>query len=184
MVFRGRNRDTNLLYAIKISRGRHDPQVEPHNVYGDPSPALSRSSHASIVHPEEMHALSLGLKREREARTYLRYIKTGHRHICNFESWCELNIMGDWRFLHVFELCDAGTLFDITTEYRNRETFPPETFIVSNSLLEFPAASHSLRHPHSIERWFLLGLNMSSYYTISIGIWMLVADMCRLVESL
>ncbi|PQE26003.1 serine threonine- kinase protein [Rutstroemia sp. NJR-2017a BBW] len=129
MVFRGRNRDTNLVYALKISKGRRDPQVDWEDVYGDPSPTLSRSSQASIVHPVEMFSSSLGLKREREARTYLRFIKTGHKNICNFEGWCELDILGDWRFLHVFELCDAGTLYDIISECSKRNTFPPETFI-------------------------------------------------------
>ncbi|PQE31937.1 NEK kinase protein [Rutstroemia sp. NJR-2017a WRK4] len=148
MVFRGRNRDTNLLYAIKISKGRRDPQVDRENVYGDPSPTLSRSSQASIVQPVDMYPLSLTLKREREARTYLRYIKAGHSNICNFESWCELDILGDWRFLHVFELCDAGTLYDITSEFIMRNTFPPETFIwrVFEQLFDALAFLHG-EHP-------------------------------------
>ncbi|KAM3075999.1 Calmodulin-dependent protein kinase cmk2 [Clarireedia jacksonii] len=151
MVFRGRNKDTNIQYAFKVSRQRYDKQTttySPEGLEGDPSPSLTRSTGASIVNSELMYPLSLGLKREREARTYLRYIKTGHINVCNFEAYCEFDILGSRRFLHVFELCDAGTLFDIIRTYIRKGGSPPETFIwrVFEQLFDALAFLHG-EHP-------------------------------------
>jgi serine/threonine protein kinase len=176
MVFRGRNKDTNIQYALKIFRRRYNKNPGSSPPEGDPSPTLTRSSGASIVSSKAMYPHSLGMKREREAKTYLHYIKAGHRYICNFEAWCEFDVRGDRRFLHVFELCDAGTLFDIVATYSEKKSFPPETFIVSNSL--------SLHHPCFTQQYLFLSMKWSFPYAKSIGICMLVADMCHLVESL
>lgn len=150
LVYRGRNKDTNVQYAFKVSRQRSDRRKtrSGRTPAGDPSPTLTRSSNASIVDPKLMYPLSLGMKREREARTFLRYIKSGHKNVCNLEAWCEFDAQGSRMFLHVFELCDAGTLFELILTYQEKQTSPPETFIVSNFLLELLAAFRSPHLPH------------------------------------
>ncbi|KAF7911051.1 uncharacterized protein EAF01_002559 [Botrytis porri] len=136
LVFRAVNKDTRtedqpgIEYAIKMSKLRLDSEANlDYNMGSDRSPALTRTSEASVVDPNLMKALSLNSKRGREITTYLQYIKSGHPNVTNMAGWAEFDILGSPFSLIILELCDHGTLSDMVTEFRESDEYIPEGFI-------------------------------------------------------
>ncbi|KAJ8066296.1 hypothetical protein OCU04_005375 [Sclerotinia nivalis] len=95
----------------------------------DHSPALTRTSEASIKEEEEMRKRSLYAKRAREIKTSLEYIKTGHLNVCNLEGWAEFDILGSHYIMTIMELCDLGTLNDMVCVLMAYNEFIPEGFM-------------------------------------------------------
>ncbi|KAF7863779.1 hypothetical protein EAF04_006744 [Stromatinia cepivora] len=139
LVFRAENKDTRvdgkpgIQYAIKVSNLRLDDADDrwEGDMGSDHSPALTRTSEASIKEEEEMRQRSLYSKRAREIRTSLEYIKTGHLNVCNLEGWAEFDILGSHYVMVILELCDLGTLHDMVYLFVDieRREFIPEAFM-------------------------------------------------------
>lgn len=138
LVFRAENKDTRsegrpgTKYAIKISKLRLESEANlDYKMGSDHSPTLTRTSEASVVDPKQLKALSLTSKRGREIRTFLQYIKSGHPNVMNMAGWAEFDILGNSFSLIVLEICNLGTLSDMVSEFRERDEYMPEGFIVS-----------------------------------------------------
>lgn len=140
LVFLVENKDTRsegqpgLKYAVKISKLRLESDANlDYQMGSDHSPTLTRTSDASVVDPKQIKALSLTSKRGREITTFLQYIKSGHSNVMNLSGWAEFDILGNPFSMLVLEICDLGTLSDMVSEFRDRDEFIPEGFIVSST---------------------------------------------------
>ncbi|TGO53533.1 hypothetical protein BCON_0121g00130 [Botryotinia convoluta] len=136
LVFRAENKDTRsegqlgIKYAVKISKLRLESEANlDYNMGSDHSPTLTRTSEASVANPKQMKELSLASKRGREITTFLQYIKSGHPNVMNMAGWAEFDVLGNPFSLIVLEICDLGTLYDMVSEFRERDEYIPEGFI-------------------------------------------------------